>query len=72
MILLPNADFNTLQNIVFSTHMKSSSDSLHEIFSGRKGQSENHEALNKKVISDMPNQFKLTSIVVSNDATNFL
>ena len=73
-ILLLEADFNTLNKIVFNGRalpsIEASNTISFEVIRGRKGQSFMHVALNKKLVYDIGNQHKKPIVVVSADASN--
>ena len=59
-ILLLEADFNTLNKIIFNNctlpSLEVSQSILYEIIGGRRSQSSIHVALNKKLVSNISNQ----------------
>ena len=74
MILLLEADFNALYEILFNSRVilsiEKNQQILCEIIGVRRGHSTLHVALNKKLISDVANQQKVLIIVILADATN--
>ena len=73
-ILLLEADFNTLNKIVFNTKLMPSLERTnsipYEIIGERRGQSSLHVALNKKLVCDISNQQKQPMVVISANASN--
>ena len=73
-ILPLEVDFNALNKIVFNTKLMLSLERTnsipYEIIGGRRGQSLIHIVLNKKLVSDIANQSKKPTVVVSADASN--
>ena len=73
-ILLLEADFNTLNKIIFNCRILPAleRDNLipPEIIGGQRSQSAIYIALKKKLIADVTNQVKSPSIVILADATN--
>ena len=73
-MLLLEADFNALHKIIFNGRILPTLERNNvipsEIIGERKSQSAIHDALNKKLITDISNQIKSLSIVISADATN--
>ena len=74
-ILLLEAGFNALYKIIFNCRILPALEREDlipsEIMGGRRSQSTLHVALNKKLIADIDNQVKSSSIVISADATNY-
>ena len=73
-ILLLGANFNALHNVVFNHRILLALEQNNlipmEIVDGWKIQAEIHVAINKKLMSDVSNQVKTPSVVISTDATN--
>ena len=73
-ILLLEVDFDALNKIVFNTKLmislKRTNSIPYEIIGERRGQSSIYIALNKKLVSDIANQSKKLTVVVSVDASN--
>ena len=73
-ILLLEADFNTLNKIVFNNrtipNLEGSNSIPYEVIRGRREQSLIHIGLKKKLVCDISNQLKKPSVVVSADAAN--
>ena len=74
VILLLEADFNTVYKIIFNRRiiprLKEAKTILNEIIGNRRTQVATHLALNKKLISDIANVRKLPTKVICTDATN--
>ena len=74
-ILLLEADLNTLYKILFNTRVilliEKKQQISYEIIGGRRGYSALHIALNKKLVSDIANQYKAPIVVISLDTTNY-
>ena len=72
-ILLLDADFNALNNIVFNSRallkIKLLNFVSYKVIGGRRGQPSIHIALNKKLAHDRENQQKRPIVVASADAT---
>ena len=73
-ILLLEADFNKLYKIIFNRRILPALEKKYlipyKIVGGLKGQSAIHGALNKKLIADISNQTKCSSVIISTDTIN--
>ena len=74
VILLLELDFNTLNKLIFNMKLMPSLESRnfipYEIIRGRRGYLAVYVALNKKLASDIANQTKKLTVVISADVTN--
>ena len=74
VILLLEADFNTMHKIIFNNRLILNIEAVNvipmEVIGGRQSQAATHLALDKKLISDIANVRKLLMITIYTDATN--
>ena len=74
VIIFLEADFNVLHKIIYNQHILSALEQQNliptEIVSGHKSQAAIHVAVNKKLMSEIYNQVKTQSKVVSVNVTN--
>ena len=73
-ILLLEADYNTLNRLVFNIKLtpslKINKQIPYEIIGDRRGYSAIHITLNKKLVSDIANQSKKSTVIILVDATS--
>ena len=73
-ILLLEADFNAMHKIMFNNRLIPNIEAMNaipmEVIGGKWSQVATHFALDKKLISDIPNMRKLLMITICADATN--
>ena len=73
-ILLLEADFNVINKIIFNTRLiptlKNRNEIPYKIIGGRRNQAAIQLAINKKLLSDTANEWKMPSITISVDTSN--